>query len=323
MENIMPIKIGLIGLGRMGQNHLRILSMLKSVDLVFIFDEDIKKAHGLAIAYGSSAADDLAAALPKVDAVVICSPTETHYDYVLRIGEYVKYIFVEKPLAESLDKTRDLASFVKEKNLRLQVGFIERFNPAVRALRGILDDTSKVINSDFTRTNKLSDRITDVDVIYDLMVHDIDLALHFHGPVKTVNAYGVIHDNMVVFSTASLVHENGCQSRILASRVTEKKIRQIQTTCEDYYVNCELLHKEISVVKQTTSIHEINEPYKISSTEEKIEVMPQEALLLELLAFISMCEGKEVDIPNADDAVAVSEVCDNVKKAVFQLAFDR
>ena len=313
------IKLGLIGLGRMGQNHLRVLSILKSVDLKFVYDYDFKKAQELANNHDTNAYENLDEAFnQELDAIVICSPTSTHAEYIEKAASFVKNIFVEKPITATLDEAKKVSKIVNDNNINLQVGFIERFNPAVAQLKNILDSTKKVMSIDFTRTNKLS-RITDVDVITDLMVHDVDLALHLNGDVEKVSANGVIRNDLIVFSSAILTHKNGKFSRIQASCVTEKKMRKIEATCEDLFVDCDLLKKEITVIKQSETFQEDGKPYKITSTHENIEVKQQEALLLELQSFISVCQGETVTInPTANDGVNAIEICDKIQSEIYK-----
>lgn len=312
-----PVKIGLIGLGKMGQNHLRVLSMLNSVALEFVYDTNLEGARRAAAPYQAPVADDLERALAGVEAVVICSPTSTHADYARLAARHVKNLFVEKPLAHSSAVAEELAQLAAEKNLNVQVGFIERFNPAVQALKTVLDRSSQVVSVDFSRTNRLSSRITDVDVVTDLMIHDIDLALYLNGPVREVSAHGMREGEMIDLALATLAHENGRYSRIQASRVTEKKIRAIQATCLDMYVDCDLLSKEIFINRQSQLRQQEGEPYVISAIEETVEVRPQEALLLELQAFVASSRQPAADgVPGAAAGLAAQRVCDAIRAAV-------
>ena len=313
-----PIKIGLIGLGKMGQNHLRVLILLKSVELVFVYDLNEEAAKQLGEKYGVQTHADLEQLMPQVDAVVICTPTVTHGDYIRLAARYVKHIFVEKPMTDSFQESQALSSFALENNLRIQVGFIERFNPAVQQLKSILDKSAQVISIDFMRTNKLSARITDVDVVTDLMIHDIDLALFFNGPVSSVSAHGVAQGQMIDFASALLTHQNGRFSRIQASRITEKKIRTIQATCIDMYVDCELVRKELLINRQSEIKQEDEGPYIISAIEQTIEVRQQEALLTELQSFVDFCQDQDVEVPMAADGLSAADICDKIQKAVRQ-----
>ena len=312
-----PIKVGLIGLGNMGKNHLRVLSMLKSVELAFVFDVDTAVSARLGEAYGVPMFSDLDEALDLAEAVVICTPTVTHADYILRVSGKVRNIFVEKPLAGSLEEAVRVAGFVAEKNLNVQVGFIERFNPAIQGLKRVLEKSEHVISIDFTRTNKLSSRITDVDVVIDLMIHDIDLALYLNGPARSVAAHGFAHGKMIDFASALITHENGRFSRIQASRITEKKMRLIEATCVDMFVDCELLRKEIIINRQSEIRQAEGQPFTISAVQEVIEVLPQEALLSELQCFVAACRGERlIGFPDVQAGLSALQVCDEIQKAV-------
>lgn len=311
------VRIGLIGLGRMGQNHLRVLSLLKGVELAFIADADLSVAQRLGAQFDVQGVSDVDSVLASADAVVICTPTVTHADYIRLAAEKVRNIFVEKPLADTLEDAESVARLVTDKNLNLQVGFIERFNPAVQSLKQVLDKSERVISIDFTRTNKLSARITDVDVVTDLMIHDIDLALYLNGPASSVAAHGFAHGEMIDFASALITHQNGRFSRIQASRITEKKMRLIEATCVDMFVDCELLRKEILISRQSEIRQAEGQPYTISAVQEAIEVRPQEALLSELQAFVASCRGQQsADIPGVQDGLAAMRICEDIQKAV-------
>ncbi len=311
------LRVGLIGLGRMGQNHLRVLSLLKGVELAFIGDADLAVAQRLGAQFDVPGVSDVNSVLDSADAVVICTPTVTHADYIRLAASKVRNIFVEKPLADTLEEANAVARLVAEHDINLQVGFIERFNPAVQSLKQVLDKSERVISIDFTRTNKLSGRITDVDVVTDLMIHDIDLALYLNGPASSVAAHGFAHGNMIDFASALITHQNGRFSRIQASRITEKKIRLIEATCVDMFVDCELLRKEIIINRQSEIRQTEGQPYTISAVQEAIEVRPQEALLSELQAFVASCNGgATAGVPGAQDGLAAMKVCEDIQKAV-------
>lgn len=313
-----PLRVGLIGLGKMGQNHLRILAMLKGVELVFVSDSNMTTADRVSTALGIPAIHGLSAVPAGTDAVIICTPTVTHVDMIRQAAEHVKSIFVEKPLAGTLDEAKEIAAFTKARQINIQVGFIERFNPAVQELKSILDRAQQVVSIDFTRTNKLSARITDVDVVTDLMIHDIDLALHLNGPARDVAAHGYARDNMIDFASALITHENGRFSRIQASRITDKKKRLIEATCIDMFVDCELLRKEIIINRQSEIRQVEGQPYTISAIQESVEVRPQEALLTELQTFVAGCRtGPTPDTPGVEAGLAAMDICDQIQKAVM------
>ena len=310
-----PLKAGLIGLGNMGQNHLRVLSMLKNVDLCFVHDTSIDRAGELAARHGCRVSSDLDADLEKVDAVVLATPTSTHYEYIRRVSDRVTAIFVEKPLTDTLETSARIAELAQRKGLRIQVGFIERFNPAVLALKMVLAGTERIINIDFSRTNKVSSRITDVDVVTDLMIHDIDLALYLNGPARQVSAYGVMEEGMIAFARATITHDNGSFSNITASRITEKRIRKISVTAGDKYIDCNLLRKEVLINKQT--LEQYYEKVSITSQEETIDVRPEEALLRELMAFVRYAGGGDAaGIPTDLDGYNAMRIAQNVQEII-------
>ncbi|PLY10485.1 MAG: gfo/Idh/MocA family oxidoreductase [Arcobacter sp.] len=310
------VKIGLLGVGKMGQNHLRNLSMIKQVEISFIYDFDKEICNKLAKEYNVKASEDLEDDLQYVDGVIIVTPTFTHYDYIKQISKYVKNIFVEKPLTDTLESTKEIVKLAEENNLNIQVGFIERYNSAVVGLKKVIRNSNHIINIDFSRTNKVSSRITDVDVVIDLMIHDIDLALYINGNAKKVDAHGYINNGMIEYARAIITHENGSFSNIVASRITEKRIRHISATCDDMYIDCDLLRKEVLVNKQ--SIEQYLDDVSILSKEETITIRPQEGLLLELIDFISLCQDKVVDVPNETDGLFAMEIASKIQQQIME-----
>lgn len=308
----------------MGRNHARVLSLLKSAEIRFVYDTDPETAASVALLIGAEVASDLNQASSEVDAVVVATPTTTHAAYVHQLAPKVRNLFIEKPLTDSAASARELAEVAALNELNVQIGFIERFNPAVQQLKRVLDRSNSVVCLDFTRTNKISERITDVDVITDLMVHDLDLALYLNGPVRNVSAHGVATADMVEFASAVLVHENGRQSRVLASRITEKKMRLIQATCSDMFVDCDLLRKEIVISRQSMVIQPEGEPYTITAREETLEVPPHETLMLEMQAFLDSCNGRSTPgIPDVAAGVEVLEICDEIQDQIHKLGLQR
>lgn len=314
-ENI--IRIGLLGVGKMGQNHIRNLVILKQVEISFIYDLDAEACGRISKLYDIKASTNLDEDLQKVNGVIVVTPTFTHADYIKQISKYVKNIFVEKPLTHTLESSKEIVKLAKELNLNIQVGFIERYNSAVVALKKVIKNSNHIINIDFSRTNKVSSRITDVDVVIDLMIHDIDLALSINGKPKKVEAHGYVKDGIAEYARAIITHENGSFSNIVASRITEKRIRYISATCEDMYVDCNLLSKEVFVNKQ--SIEQYLDNVSISSKSETIDVRPQEGLLLELIDFIKLCQGEIVKVPNEKDGLLAMEVAIEIQRQIMEV----
>lgn len=243
--NSKAIKIALLGLGKMGQNHLRILSKLPDVKIAFIYDYDANIAQNLANEYSTKVAkneSELENLLKSVDAVIIATPTFTHYDYIKLASKYVKNIFVEKPLCANFSECKEL----KLKNHKIQTGFIERYNPAFMELKKIINDGKSVKIVEFSRSSFGSSRIKDADVISDLMIHDIDLALHLNGKAKCVFACG-FGTEQIDLAKAILKHENGVISSLFASRITHKNERKITADFAEFFIECDLLGKKLLI----------------------------------------------------------------------------
>ncbi len=244
------LKIALLGLGKMGQNHLRILSKLPDVKIAFIYDYDANVAQNLANEYSTKVAkneSELENLLKSVDAVIIATPTFTHFSYIKLASKYVKNIFVEKPLCANFSECKEL----KLKNHKIQTGFIERYNPAFMELKNIMSaEQKKAYKSpkimEFRRSSFGSSRIKDADVISDLMIHDIDLALHLNGKAKCVFACG-FGTEQIDLAKAILKHENGVISSLFTSRITHKNERKITADFAEFFIECDLLGKKLLI----------------------------------------------------------------------------
>lgn len=309
------INIGLIGAGQMGRNHLRVLKNLKNFNLRFVFDINLEEEVIDNINFINQH-ESLHKALNDIDAVVICSPTSTHLEMYELCSKYVKNIFVEKPLVSEISESNIIKKIINKEKINTQVGFIERYNPAVEVLKEYLNSDPSWVNITFERTNKLSNRIKDVDVISDLMIHDIDLALYLNGSVKNIKAQGIAQNKMVGFVNAIIEHENGKLSNIIASRITDKKIRSIQITAENYYIDCNLLNKEVVVHKNVGLKAVIDKPYVINNQISNIEVLPREALQEELIVFGDTCLGHDRNQPSWKDNHLALEVSEEIRKQI-------
>ena len=308
----MKIKVSIIGIGSMGQNHLRTLSLIRDVEIIFLYDKDEDLLKKLSKKYNISYTLKLDEAIENVDAVYIVTPTSTHFEVFKKCSPKVKNIFIEKPLASSLHEALEIKKIAITNNNFVQCGFIERFNPSIQSLKGILDK-QEIINLDFTRTNKISNRITDVNVVLDLMIHDIDLALFLSGDVKDINAFGFKENNDTALCHVILNHDSGCYSRLLASRMTEKKIRCIEVTTSKCFIEADLLKKNLTIHRQSEIVNSSSQEYQINSIHEEIAVGLQEALLTENQAFIQNCFGaKEANTPDIDSAIKAQNIAEQI-----------
>lgn len=284
------LRIGLVGLGRMGQNHLRVLGTLRGVDLVGLCDVDFALAQKCAAQFATRAFESAVELAQNVDTLVLVTPTSVHFEQVLQLIPLVKNLFVEKPLVSTSAQNREVLELAVQHGCQIQVGFIERFNPAVGVLRGIFETLGQPLQVDFARMNKFSARIRDVDVVTDLMIHDLDLALSLFGPVDRVQAYGFKdEENSVAFARAQLWHAQGTVSQVTASRMTDRRIRQIHAMCKDGFVDANLLRREVEVHRQYVEKYEGE--ITVSARVDSVDVRPQESLLLELQNFVASSMG--------------------------------
>ena len=312
------VAIGLIGLGNMGQNYLRILSTLRNSNLAFVYDKNFELAQQVSNTLKVPTGNKLEVLLQSANAVIICTPTSTHGTMLRVAAKYVQNIFIEKPLSHSLESSISDVEFIQGHGLTVQVGFIERFNSAVKQLKLILSRSSQTLDLNFTRTNRLSSRITDVDVVSDLMIHDIDLALYLNGPIETISAQGNIIGGQIAMASAQCRHENGKFSRLHASRITEKKTRLIQATCIDLFVDCELVRKEVVIHSKSSTFQSKNGTSTISTLRQKVEVDQEEALLSEIKAFIMACETGVKNGPDEKNGLEAAKVCAKIQKEILK-----
>lgn len=286
------IKIGVIGTGNMGKNHVRILSEETSIfRLEAIYDMDTDTAISVSKKYGgikvTRSAGEL---LGLVDAAVIAVPSSRHMEVALKAAEMGVHTLVEKPLAlSSVDADRICNAFEKSGAV-LMVGHVERYNPVVAELENIIKGENAVA-FDIHRCSPFSPRISDADVISDLMIHDIDILCSGLNPVKIkrIGAQGssVFSKNSIDYAQALIEFENGVLASITSSRITEDKIRTIDVHAKEAFIRADLLSRELQITRRTNYACETCKTrlYEQDSVIEKVVVPSAEPLRAELLSF--------------------------------------
>ena len=317
------IKVGLVGLGTMGSTHLRVLSILKNVKIYFVFDKDVKKMKHYAKMYNCLYSTRLNKNLNKVDALIIASPTNTHYHYLKKSIGKIKNIFVEKPLSNNLIESQKIFKLTKKFKTNLQIGMIERFNPVFKTIKNIIRNEGKPIICKFNRSSYLSERIKDTDVVNDLMIHDIDLALNFNGSISSQHTYGKMKNKMIKYANSTMLHRNGVLSMFEVSRITHKKIRTLSILFKNAYAEINLLNKDIYISKDLKINRQKisdnfnkknNSGYFFNTNEQKIEVKPEEAALSQMNFFIESCQKKQ--ILKINFYLEALKICKNLKKTI-------
>lgn len=277
------LKIGVIGVGHLGQHHARVYHELPGVELIGIADSDSKAAAKIEKKFGVPCYSDFQELLPLVDAVSLVTPTPSHFDIGKAILNQGKHVLIEKPITETAAQAKELVDLASAKGLVLQVGHIERFNPAIRALDTYLDDPRFI---ECHRLAPYQPRGTDVGVVLDLMIHDIDIILHLvRSPIKLIQAVGV--DVLTPYEDIANVRiefENGCVANVSVSRVSYKEMRKIRLFQKDCYLSLDYKKQDGVIYHRKNG--------KISH--ESIPLEKDEPLALELKSFVEcVVESKD------------------------------
>lgn len=295
-HHLEPIRIAVIGVGNMGQHHTRILSLLKDVELVGVADINVERGLDTASKYRVKFFEDYRDLLPHVDAVCVAVPTRLHYSVGMTCLQAGKHVLIEKPIAASIAEAESLVNAAAESHCILQVGHIERFNPAFQELHKVLK-TEELLALEAHRMSPYSDRANDVSVVLDLMIHDIDLMLELAGaPVVKLTASGsrASDSGYLDYVTAILGFANGIVATLTASKVTHRKIRRIAAHCKNSLTEADFLNNEILIHRQTTANYLTDYGqvlYRQDGLIEKVYTSNIEPLHAELEHFVSCVRG--------------------------------
>jgi len=242
------LKAGVLGAGHLGKIHLRLLNQSEKYNLVGFYDADSNNAKKVAEEFGYTYFDTIEGLIDAVDVVDIVTPTLSHYDCAKLAIAKGKHIFIEKPITNTVEEAEHIRELLAEHDLRGQVGHVERFNPAFLAIK------DKLENPMFIETHRLAEfnpRGTDVPVVLDLMIHDIDIILSVvKSKVVNIQASGVsVISNSPDIANARLEFENGCVANLTASRISLKNMRKTRFFQKDAYISVDFLEKACEVVK--------------------------------------------------------------------------
>jgi predicted dehydrogenase len=242
------LKAGVLGAGHLGKIHLRLLNQSEKYELVGFYDADENNAKKVEAEFGYKYFNSIEDLIDAVDMVDIVTPTLSHYDCAIQAIEKGKHIFIEKPITNTVEEAENIRELLAKHNLRGQVGHVERFNPAFIAVK------DKLENPMFIETHRLAEfnpRGTDVPVVLDLMIHDIDIILSVvKSKVKHVSASGVsVLSDTPDIANARLEFENGCVANLTASRISLKNMRKTRFFQKDAYIAVDFLEKKCEVVK--------------------------------------------------------------------------
>jgi len=242
------LKVGAFGVGHLGKFHLNNWKEIEGVELVGFFDPSEENAKEVFEKYQLTRFDDAEKLMDACDLVDIVAPTTYHFELSKLAITKGKHVFVEKPLANTMDEARELVKLAKEANVKFQVGHVERFNPAFLALKG---HSIRPMFIEVHRLAQFNPRGTDVSVILDLMIHDIDIILSLvKSNVKFISANGVaVMSDTPDIANVRIEFDNGCVANLTSSRISMKKMRKMRLFQKDAYIGIDFLEKKTEIIK--------------------------------------------------------------------------
>jgi predicted dehydrogenase len=314
------IKAGVLGAGHLGKIHLRLLNESDRFELVGFYDPDKKNAQIVSKEKGYKYFDTPEALIKAVDMIDIVTPTLSHHKMAILSLKHGKQIFIEKPIANNVDEANEVTDFAKANNLLGQVGHVERFNPAFKAA------ISSITDPMFIESHRLSEfnpRGTDVPVVLDLMIHDIDIVLSLvKFPIKSVSASGVsVISATPDIANARIEFENGCVANLTASRISLKTMRKTRFFQKNAYISVDFLEKNVEIVKMKDAPKEFTDFAMILQNAEgkkkqiyfenpKIETA--NAILEELESFADTIENQTTPIVSLENGTKALEVANMI-----------
>lgn len=326
------LRVGVIGVGHLGKIHVRILKELNThFDLVGIYDSNEQTARQVSQEFGLKYFESPKDLMNSVDCVDVVTPTISHYEYVSEAIKMRKHVFVEKPLAETMDEAKSLVALCLEADVKVQVGHVERFNPAFQAAIPYFNSPM------FIETHRLAQfnpRGTDVPVVLDLMIHDLDVILSVvKSRVKKISASGVAvvsdsHD----MTNARLEFENGCVANLTASRISLKNMRKSRFFQKDAYISVDFLSKELEVVRMQDLEGEAdpfdivleigNENVKKKILIDKPELHEVNAIKEELSSFYDSIKNNHIPKVSIENGFEAMEVAHEILKKLKNIPFN-
>ena len=323
-----PLRIGVAGVGHLGKLHVKMLADMPGVQLAGVFDTDETKAKSVAAEYGTRAWSTLDALMEQVDAITVATTTTAHFAVASEALQRGVHVFLEKPITETVAEANEICRLARERNVIVQVGHIERFNPAILALEGF------PLQPLFVESHRLAQfkpRGTDVAVVLDLMIHDIDLILTFvKSPVRQIDANGVaVVSDTIDIANARIQFESGCVANVTASRISQRAMRKMRLFQPNAYISLDfaegmaevfrLVGEDAPDVRGAMVLGEMG----LGKNRKKIvyeQPEPREvnALRHELGLFVSAVANGTAPVVTADDARRALEVATSIMQKISQ-----
>jgi predicted dehydrogenase len=303
------LRVGVVGVGHIGSNHARIYAELPTIDFCAVYDTDSHRANGIARKYGVTPAGSLEEFGSLVDAASVATPTSAHYSVSQALLAAGRHLLVEKPITENTKEASELAEIAARKQLVLQVGHVERFNPILSALE------ARLTRPRFIEAHRLSpypDRSTDIGVVLDLMIHDLEIILHLvRSPVQHIDAVGIpVLSRGEDIANARLRFENGCVANITSSRISPERMRKIRVFQEDAYLSLDYQNQSGEIYRKNNG----------RIAREKVEIERQEPLKRQLMSFVECASTGRQPTVSGFQATAALELAVKITKLVAAAA---
>ena len=308
------LRVGVVGTGALGAHHTRVFSSLPGVRLTAVLDLDEAKAKAVGEPYGAQTARDLEEFTALVDAAVVAVPTTAHEAVASRLIQAGRHVLVEKPITQTLEEGRALVELAARTGRILQVGHLERFNAAILALEGTLGRPRFVESH---RLAPFKERGTDVNVVLDLMIHDIDLIQSLVGaPIESIDAVGAsVFSAGLDIANARIRYANGCVANTTASRVSMKMERKLRLFQDDAYVSIDLQQKILTVVRKPPPGSDLP---KGQVTIEERTYEQGDALRMEIEAFLRSIREGRPPVVTGEDGLRALETAIRITEMVHR-----
>ena len=283
-ENEKILRVGVIGVGHLGEYHVQKYMALPMVELVGVADTNRDRLQEVSRRYGIKSFANHRDLLPLVEAVSLAVPTEMHFEVAKDVLSHGVHLLVEKPITYQLEPADTLVQMSLERDLVLQVGLVERFNPAVVKMESML---TQPLFIESHRMNVFTPRGTDVDVVLDLMIHDLDIILHIvKSEVKELHAVGMsVVTGKTDIANARLIFQNGTVGNLTASRVSDKSLRKIRIFQPDAYLHVNCLKRELTVTRLDGKVRDLSELPQVMSN--KVQFPGSDPLADQIASFVN------------------------------------
>jgi predicted dehydrogenase len=302
---VKKLRVGVVGVGHIGKNHARLYAELPGAEFTAIFDTDPGVASQRASEHGVKPSSSLEEFADQIDAASIATPTSTHFEIGRELLARGKHLLVEKPITDNTAQATELAELAAKRGLVLQVGHVERFNPVLGALE------KRLTNPRFIEAHRLSpypNRSTDIGVVLDLMIHDLEIILHLvRSPVQNIDAVGVpVLSRGEDIANARLRFENGCVANITSSRISPEQMRKIRVFQEDVYLSLDYQNQTGEMYRRTAE----------GLKREEVEIEREEPLKRELAAFIECAATGDAPKVSGFEGAAALELAVEITRRI-------